>query len=77
MIAKCKSISCTVGPTKIHRGRFQVKASGVVDMLTDVVEDGVISENLSLGQSYQEAVYEQCVHVRTVKVCLVKAKRHM
>ena len=67
MIAKRKGISCTIGPTKIHRGRFQVKAPGVVDMLTDVVEDGVNSENLSLGWSYQEAVCEQCVLFKSAK----------
>ena len=60
MIAKRKRISCTVRLTEIHRGRFQVKAPGVVDMLTDVIEDGVNSENLSLCWSYQEAVCEQC-----------------
>ena len=67
MIAKRKGISCTVRPTKIHRGRFQVEAPGVVDMLTDVVEDGVNSENLSLGWGYQEAVCEQCVLFKSAK----------
>ena len=67
MIAKRKGISCTIGPTKIHRGRFQVKAPGVVDMLTDVVEDGVNSEELSLGWGYQEAVCEQCVLFKSAK----------
>ena len=70
MIAKRKRVSCTVRPTEIHRGRFQVKAPSVVDVLTDVVEDGVNSENLSLGWSYEEAVSEH-----TVQVCQVKAKR--
>ena len=67
MIAKRKGISCTVRPTKIHRGRFQVEAPGVVDMLPDVVEDGVNSENLSLGWGYQEAVGEQCVLFKSAK----------
>ena len=67
MIAKCKSISWTIGPTKIHRRRFQVKAPGVFDMLTDVVEGGVNSENLSLGWSYQEAVCEQCILFKSAK----------
>ena len=67
MISKRKGISCTVRPAKIPRGRFQVEAPGVVDMLTHVVEDGVNSEELSLGWGYQEAVCEQCVLFKSAK----------
>ena len=51
MIAKCKGVSCAVGPTKLHRRRLKVEAPCIFDMLTDVVEDGVNREDLSLGWS--------------------------
>ena len=49
MIAKCKRVACTIGPAKVHRGRLKVEAPCIFDMLTDVVEDGVNREDLSLA----------------------------
>ena len=67
MIAKCKRVACTIGPAKVHRGRLKVEAPCIFDMLTDVVEDGVNREDLSLGWSHKKTVCEQCILFKSAK----------